>query len=101
MHAVALTVSPTSVSEPAEQSAQPVVDTGLYLPAAHTVQDDAPASAPVSVSDPGEQMTQSAVETVLYCPPLQAVQLVAPPSLKVSVTEPAPHDAHEDCPVVV
>ena len=99
MQLVPLAASPTPVSEPAEQSAQPVVESGLYLPAEHAVQDDAPVDAPVFVSDPGGHSAQSTVETALYRPAAQGVQLVALSALKVSVVEPTPHDVHDDCPV--
>jgi hypothetical protein len=93
MQLVPLAASPTPVSEPAEQSAQPVVESGLYLPAEHAVQDDAPVDAPVFVSDPGGHSAQSTVETALYRPAAQGVQLVALSALKVSVVEPTPHES--------
>ena len=74
MQLVPLAATPTPVSEPARQSAQPVIEFRLYLPAEHGVQEDAPVDVPVFVSDPGGHSAQSTIKAALYRPTVQATQ---------------------------
>ena len=65
MHEVAPVSLSLSVTDPAAQAKQLMVDTVLYVPAVHAVHELAPVSLSLSVTDPAAHAMQLVVDAVL------------------------------------